>query len=50
MIGEQLDRGGFAEAVDEIGGLRRMLQQELPVDRVERELRDVVHRALPPPV
>jgi hypothetical protein len=27
-----------AEAVDDVGGLRRMLEQELPVDSVEREI------------
>ena len=26
----------FAEAVDEVGGLRGMVQQEMPVQRVER--------------
>ena len=35
--GEQLHRGRAPEAVDDVGGLRRVLEQELAVDPVERE-------------
>src|SRR5215472_9756584 len=41
LLREQLDRGGLAEAVDEVRGLRRMVQQEMAIDRVERGLLDV---------
>ena len=50
MIAQELDRRRFAEAVDEIGRLRRMLEQELPIDRVEAEFLCVIHGVLAPPI
>ena len=38
VVREQLDGGRAPEAVDDVGGLRRVLEQELPVHPVERDV------------